>query len=44
MSYRGKKAKQTPTQVLHDIIEGHMEEIMIAGGIGCFVKGIFEIP
>lgn len=44
MSYRGKKVKRTPTRVLHDIIEGHMEEIKLAGGIGCFVKGIFEIP
>ena len=44
MSYCGKKVKRTPTQVLQDIVEGHMEEIMIAGGIGCFVKGIFEIP
>lgn len=44
MSYRGKKVKRTPTRVLHDIIEGHMEEIKIAGGIGCFVKGTFEIP
>ncbi|KAL4186299.1 hypothetical protein AMTRI_Chr09g13450 [Amborella trichopoda] len=39
MSYRGKKVKRTPIQVLHDIIEGHMEEIECAGGIGCFVKG-----
>lgn len=44
MSYRGKKVKRTPTRVLHDIIEGHMEEIKLAGGIGCFVKGTFEIP
>ncbi|KAH9303896.1 hypothetical protein KI387_008300, partial [Taxus chinensis] len=42
MSYRGKKVKRTPSQVLHDIIEGHMEEIELAGGIGCFVKGVFE--
>ncbi|XP_068645143.1 U11/U12 small nuclear ribonucleoprotein 48 kDa protein [Aristolochia californica] len=40
MSYRGKKAKRTPTQVIHDIIEEHMEEIVQAGGIGCYVKGI----
>ncbi|KAG9447922.1 hypothetical protein H6P81_014050 [Aristolochia fimbriata] len=40
MSYRGKKAKRTPTQVTHDIIEEHMEEIKLAGGIGCFVKGV----
>ncbi|GLJ28999.1 hypothetical protein SUGI_0572360 [Cryptomeria japonica] len=42
MSYRGKKVKRTPSQVLHDIIEGHMEEIELAGGIGCFVKGASE--
>jgi len=44
MSYCGKKVKQTPTHVLQDITEGHMEEIKIPRGIGCFVKGIFEIP
>ena len=44
MSYCGKKVKRTPAQVLQDIIEGHMEEIKIARRIGCFVKGIFEIP
>lgn len=38
MSYRGKKLKRTPTQVLHDIIENHMAEIADAGGIGCFSK------
>ncbi|XP_020572265.1 U11/U12 small nuclear ribonucleoprotein 48 kDa protein [Phalaenopsis equestris] len=38
MSYRGKKLKRNTTQVLHDIIEEHMEEIYLAGGIGCNVK------
>lgn len=38
MSYRGKKVKRNPMQVLHDIIEEHMEEIKLAGGIGCNVK------
>ncbi|PKA59653.1 hypothetical protein AXF42_Ash020254 [Apostasia shenzhenica] len=38
MSYRGKKVKRSPLQVLHDIIEEHMEEIKQAGGIGCNVK------
>ncbi|KAG0585742.1 hypothetical protein KC19_2G034600 [Ceratodon purpureus] len=38
MSYRGKKLKRTPLQVLHDIIENHMAEITDAGGIGCFSK------
>ncbi|MCO5589502.1 hypothetical protein L7F22_043469 [Adiantum nelumboides] len=35
MSYRGKKAQRTPAEVLRDIIEGHMEDIVAAGGIGC---------
>ncbi|KAH7422594.1 hypothetical protein KP509_12G015800 [Ceratopteris richardii] len=35
MSYRGKKTQRTPAEVLRDIIEGHMEEIVAAGGIGC---------
>ncbi|XP_031483603.1 U11/U12 small nuclear ribonucleoprotein 48 kDa protein [Nymphaea colorata] len=39
MSYRGKKVKRTPVQVLRDIIEDHMDEITRAGGIGCFAKG-----
>lgn len=39
MSYRGKKAKRSTLQVTRDIIEEYMEEIMKAGGIGCFVKG-----
>ncbi|KAG6525475.1 hypothetical protein ZIOFF_015431 [Zingiber officinale] len=34
MSYRGKKSKRNPTEVLRDIIEEHMEEINQAGGIG----------
>ncbi|KAG0492835.1 hypothetical protein HPP92_006233 [Vanilla planifolia] len=38
MSYRGKKVKRNNMQVLHDIIEEHMEEIKQAGGIGCNVK------
>ncbi|BBM99389.1 U11/U12 small nuclear ribonucleoprotein 48 kDa protein [Marchantia polymorpha subsp. ruderalis] len=38
MSYRGKKLKRTPTQVVRDIIEGHMEEIVSTGGIGSFGK------
>lgn len=36
MSYRGKKVQRTPSEVLRDIIEGHMEEIVAAGGIGSF--------
>ncbi|KAI0492633.1 hypothetical protein KFK09_026909 [Dendrobium nobile] len=43
MSYRGKKVKRNPMQVLHDIIEEHMEEIKLAGGIGCNVKMATEI-
>ncbi|CAA6659857.1 unnamed protein product [Spirodela intermedia] len=39
MSYRGRKVKRTTTQVIRDIIEGHMQEITDAGGIGCHVKG-----
>lgn len=39
MSYRGKKVKRSKTLVMRDIIEEHMEEIKLAGGIGCFVKG-----
>lgn len=42
MSYRGKKVKRTTLQVTRDIIEGYMEEIKQAGGIGCFVKGTEE--
>ncbi|OWM67354.1 U11/U12 small nuclear ribonucleoprotein 48 kDa protein [Punica granatum] len=37
-SYRGKKAKRNPSEVLRDIIEEYMEEIKQAGGIGCFEK------
>jgi U11/U12 small nuclear ribonucleoprotein SNRNP48 len=40
MSYRGKKVKRTPRQVLHDMIEEYTEEIKLAGGIGCFEKGM----
>ncbi|KAK3197926.1 hypothetical protein Dsin_021341 [Dipteronia sinensis] len=39
MSYRGKKVKRTTLQVMRDIIEGYMDEIKQAGGIGCFEKG-----
>ncbi|XAR65861.1 hypothetical protein NMG60_11011841 [Bertholletia excelsa] len=38
MSYRGKKLKRTPIQVMRDIIEEHMEIITQAGGIGSLVK------
>ncbi|CAA7041108.1 unnamed protein product [Microthlaspi erraticum] len=38
MSYRGKKVKRTPREVLRDIIEEYTEEIKLAGGIGCFEK------
>ncbi|KAL6652960.1 hypothetical protein ACP70R_011885 [Stipagrostis hirtigluma subsp. patula] len=37
-SYRGKKAKRNPTEILRDIIDDHMEEIKQAGGIGCLVE------
>ncbi|XP_018487402.1 U11/U12 small nuclear ribonucleoprotein 48 kDa protein isoform X2 [Raphanus sativus] len=40
MSYRGKKVKRTPRQVLSDMIEEFTEEVKLAGGIGCFEKGI----
>ncbi|KAJ0249751.1 U11/U12 small nuclear ribonucleoprotein 48 kDa protein [Hirschfeldia incana] len=40
MSYRGKKVKRTPRQVLRDMIEGFTEEVRLAGGIGCFEKGM----
>ncbi|WOL11369.1 hypothetical protein Cni_G20131 [Canna indica] len=38
MSYRGKKVKRNPTEVIRDIIEEHMEEIKEAGGIGSDAK------
>ncbi|KAJ4846122.1 hypothetical protein Tsubulata_000816 [Turnera subulata] len=38
MSYRGKKLKRTPLQVLRDIIDQYTEEIKQAGGIGIFEK------
>lgn len=44
MSYRGKKVKRTPAQVLRDIIEGHMEEIVAAGGIGSFGRKPQDFP
>uniref|UniRef100_A0A0D9W3P8 Uncharacterized protein n=1 Tax=Leersia perrieri TaxID=77586 RepID=A0A0D9W3P8_9ORYZ len=37
MSYRGKKLKRNPKEILRDIIDEHMEEIKHAGGIGCLV-------
>ncbi|KAF8058284.1 hypothetical protein N665_1248s0005 [Sinapis alba] len=40
MSYRGKKVKRTPRQVLSDMIEEFTEEVKLAGGIGCFEKGM----
>ncbi|WCJ43702.1 U11/U12 small nuclear ribonucleoprotein 48 kDa protein [Euphorbia peplus] len=42
MSYRGKKLKRTPLQVMRDIIDEYTEEIKLAGGIGCFEKGAKE--
>ncbi|KAG5224177.1 U11/U12 small nuclear ribonucleoprotein [Salix suchowensis] len=42
MSYRGKKLKRTTLQVMRDIIDGYMEEIKLAGGIGRFEKGTEE--
>lgn len=41
-SYRGKKMKRSTTHVMRDIIEEYMEEIKLAGGIGCLVKGTEE--
>ncbi|XP_038989830.1 U11/U12 small nuclear ribonucleoprotein 48 kDa protein [Phoenix dactylifera] len=38
MSYRGKKVKRAPKEVLRDIIDEYMEEIKQAGGIECNVK------
>ncbi|KAI4370221.1 hypothetical protein MLD38_018591 [Melastoma candidum] len=38
MSYRGKKSNRNPSGVMRGIIEGYMEEINQAGGIGCFDK------
>ncbi|CAN7003133.1 unnamed protein product [Brassica rapa subsp. trilocularis] len=40
MSYRGKKVKRTPRRVLRDMIEEFTEEVKLAGGIGCFEKGM----
>ncbi|KAF3507779.1 hypothetical protein F2Q69_00002967 [Brassica cretica] len=40
MSYRGKKVKRTPPQVLSDMIEEFTEEVKLAGGIGCLEKGM----
>ncbi|EFJ14491.1 hypothetical protein SELMODRAFT_423671 [Selaginella moellendorffii] len=36
MSYKGKKVRRSASQVLRDIIESHMEQIVVAGGIGSF--------
>uniref|UniRef100_A0A0E0KPA6 CHHC U11-48K-type domain-containing protein n=1 Tax=Oryza punctata TaxID=4537 RepID=A0A0E0KPA6_ORYPU len=36
-SYRGKKVKRNPKEILRDIIDEHMEEIKQAGGIGCLL-------
>ncbi|GLT87352.1 hypothetical protein SLE2022_054400 [Rubroshorea leprosula] len=49
MSYRGKKSKRSPLEVMRDLIEEYTEEIKNAGGIGCFVKqaevgGIAPLP
>uniref|UniRef100_A0ACD5U9B7 Uncharacterized protein n=5 Tax=Avena sativa TaxID=4498 RepID=A0ACD5U9B7_AVESA len=35
MSYRGKKMKRNPTEILRDIIDEHMEDIKQAGGVDC---------
>lgn len=43
MSYRGKKLQRTPVQVLRDIIGSHMEDIVAAGGIGCFGKRLQDV-
>ncbi|GJN37174.1 hypothetical protein PR202_gb26101 [Eleusine coracana subsp. coracana] len=42
-SYRGKKVKRNPTEILRDIIDEHMEEIKQAGGIGCLVAAPEDI-
>ncbi|KAL6851428.1 hypothetical protein ACP4OV_020361 [Aristida adscensionis] len=42
-SYRGKKAKRNPTEILRDIIDEHMEEIKQAGGIGCLVEAPADV-
>uniref|UniRef100_A0A7N1A9E1 CHHC U11-48K-type domain-containing protein n=1 Tax=Kalanchoe fedtschenkoi TaxID=63787 RepID=A0A7N1A9E1_KALFE len=42
MSYRGKKMKRSTTQVMRHMIEDYMEEIKLAGGIGCHIKGSEE--
>ncbi|KAI5077128.1 hypothetical protein GOP47_0006952 [Adiantum capillus-veneris] len=44
MSYRGKKVQRTPAEVLRDIIEGHMEDIIAAGGIGCIGRRPQDAP
>ncbi|KAL5216860.1 hypothetical protein ABZP36_008261 [Zizania latifolia] len=43
MSYRGKKVKRNPKEILRDIIDEHMEEIKQAGGIGCLVDAPGDI-
>ncbi|KAF3435036.1 hypothetical protein FNV43_RR22123 [Rhamnella rubrinervis] len=42
MTYRGKKGRQETLEVMRNIIEGYMDEIKQAGGIGCFEKRIDE--
>lgn len=43
MSYRGKKMKRNPTEILRDIIDEHMEEIKQAGGVDCFEEAPGDI-
>jgi len=43
MSYRGKKMKRNPTEILRDIIDEHMEDIKQAGGVDCLVEAPGEI-
>ncbi|CAM0905059.1 unnamed protein product [Alopecurus aequalis] len=43
MSYRGKKMKRNPTEILRDIIDEHMEDIKQAGGVDCLAEAPGEI-
>lgn len=43
MSYRGKKMKRNPTEILRDIIDEHMEDIKQAGGVDCLAEAPSEI-
>ncbi|KAH9608885.1 hypothetical protein KSS87_000036 [Heliosperma pusillum] len=43
MSYRGKKLKRSPKEVMRDIIEDYMEAIKHAGGSGDTAKGDPEV-